>query len=469
MIRKLLSGGLFLLGVALASQVLAVTTAYRDAEKLLGGIGLAVKTSHSRCETFFPQMERLDALHSVHRENIARYSVLVDGHEILQSGRDPLETIVYERWSGSPDRISIAAGYGKWRSRAKLVEGMPMEVYFVDKRGQHHPTFCGRLLRVDAGSSRSSIIYAYSEQPDRLVRTVRRFQEMTDRNIIENVAAERGLPVDDQTTLTSPVRSIVDQRVPDWVFLQQRATAAQLSLRLLDGRILLRNGTPARGEPVYTRSYTDMTDADAAESLANDLGLSTETRLTATLPIQNSIRQRAEPNETFWHRLGARNAASVYLHGNTLMFVEGEGMRRAPNVSPYAVRTRTRLTTVPMVGLVERIGIKWQRGNARYQRSYSGLSTPSSTTAWATTMLTQPSTRNPSVELQSATPSSRVSATSTTKRLDQVIAALRLRAGGDAGTAMLLEIARQYRSSLLYLHRYRRGGLSSLDAVLSSK
>jgi len=469
MIRKFLFGGFFLLAVALTGQAFAVTTAYRDAEKLLGGIGQAVKTSHSRCETFSPQMGRLDALHSVHRENIARYSVLVDGREILLSGRDPLETIIYERWSGSPDRIAIAAGYGKWISRTKLIEGVPMEVYFIDKQGKRHPTFCGRLLRVDVGSNRSTIIYAYSEQPDPLARSVRRFQEKSDPEIIQQVAGERGLPVDNQTTLPSPVRSIVDQRVPDWSFLQQRATAAKFSMRLVDGRILLRNGSATRGEPVYTRSYTDMTDADAAERLASDLHLITETRLTATLPVQSSIRQSSEPNETFWHRLGARNTASVYFRGNTLMFVEGEGMRREPNISPYAVSTRPRLTTVPVVGLVERIEIRWQPGNARYQRSYSGLRTPSTSIPWATTTLTQPSTRNPYVQLQSATPTSRVSASSTTTRLDQAIAALSRRAGSDAGTTMLLEIARQYRSSLLYLHQYRKGGLAALDAVLASK
>ncbi|GEM_PF-4846906 len=125
-----------------------------SAQEILANVGLSLRDRHDRCSEYDLQAESLDALHSLHRENIHHHTVRINGRERLRSGRDPFEEIVYEHHSTGPRRVAIALGPGAWERRAEIKEGDRIEIDFVDGQGTTHKTFCGRLLRVDRARSK---------------------------------------------------------------------------------------------------------------------------------------------------------------------------------------------------------------------------------------------------------------------------------------------------------------------------
>lgn len=318
--------------------VFSLDAAAGPGEDLLGELLPELTHPQNRCAALAAEADHLEATLSLHRAELTRVVVQVDGRALGDTETGALLELAFERRLIGPDTVRVRLS----GSARGVTPRQRLEAFAVDPSGAMHPLFCGLVYAVDDDGRAGQVsIAALRPRAGRERARTREFMDMTRVEVIQAVANEAGLPVTVQSSRALSTLARVSQRhVDDWRFLRQLAGTEHMELVVAPGPGLrLADSTFTPPTPsMPQRQFTDMTWHDVVAALAAELGLQVDMAITQPFPV--TTLTQADTDLRFAHALAAAHQHSVFLSGDRLLIRDDGVWRENPAIqSPARLRS----------------------------------------------------------------------------------------------------------------------------------
>ena len=354
-------------GIACAALLWASTPAGAAVpeESLLDALLPEFREPASECAWQASHLANVDRVLSLHREELAGFSVAAGGAPLATSATGGVLRIVLETRQRGPATASVVLDPARSTSLERLKPGRRVDIRLVHTGGATRPLFCGRVASVVADSATGQLQFEafVPRVGPELGRSVT-YRDLRTVDILAQVANGVGLSLQVPGGFASPVLpTLARHRLADWPFMLDLARRDAMELVLTAGGTLpLSYGAfrPPPAPAVVQRQWQELTWIDIAARIAQAGGRTLDAGPYAAGPLPRIAVTQAEPNDDFLFDLARRHQASAYYAAGRVLLRADQAWRPDParRTEPAILTTARQLATqvASRYGLPLRVG-----------------------------------------------------------------------------------------------------------------